>query len=155
MLETIENLFEGELHTREHAAMTSRNAIGTGCPTGERQQRYSGRDQDWKVSDDQAQSENSAHDAASSRGDATQSDASCTTGRNVRIEAHDRSRWVDRQNGRGNLPCIDQIVSSPADVDCSLEFAEQSPLRLPGDAVGEPSLHLKALIALHPAVDRR
>src|SRR5205814_7774972 len=44
--------------------------------------------------------------------------------------------------------------ATAADVDGAAELSEKSALRLPGDAVGETTLHLQALVALHPGIDR-
>jgi len=43
----------------------------------------------------------------------------------------------------------------PADVDRATQFAEEAPLRLPGDSVSEPALDLETLVSQHPRIDRR
>jgi hypothetical protein len=72
---------------------------------------------------------------------------------NVGVEAHDRSRGIDRKDCRRNLSRIHQIESVAAEIHGSSQLAEQSTLWLPGDAIGKSPLDLKTLLPLHPRID--
>jgi hypothetical protein len=78
-----------------------------------------------------------------------------SAGVNIGVESYDDARCIDRQYRRGNLARLHQIVAAAADVDRASQLAEEAPLRLPRDSIGEATLYLQTFVAQHPGVDRR
>ena len=106
------------------------------------------------VGDNEPEAKDSAGHCSHRGEDTTHSDALRPAGVNVGVESHDDPRSIHRQHRRRYLSGIHQVVSAPTHVDGAPELAEKSALRLPGDAVREPPLHLETFLPLHPRIDR-
>src|ERR1700674_330955 len=105
------------------------------------------------MGDDQSQTEEPANCAARDHENAAKPNPSRAALMNVRVEAYDDPRGINGKHGRRNLSRIYQVKPVSAEVHGSSQLAEQSALRLPGDAIGESALDLKTFLQLHPRID--
>ena len=71
MLETIQDLFERELHTRQHRAMGACYSVGSERATGKRKYRGPGGDYERQVRDDEPEANETAGDSSHSRKEST------------------------------------------------------------------------------------
>src|SRR4051812_13831094 len=152
VLEPVENLLEGELHARQHRAMGARHPICRESSPGKWQDCGAGGEKERQMHDCESEPNYTACQGADRGDEATDSDATRAAGVDIGVESDYYSRRVDRQDRCRHLAGIHQVESAPADVHCSAELAEQSALRLPGDALGEAALDLEALLAQHPRI---
>jgi hypothetical protein len=134
--------------------VTTRNPVTARRPTSEWKDRCSRGDDEWEMSHNKAESYESGSYSARTDQKSADANAFCTALMNVCVESYHNAGGIDRQDRRGYLARVDQIVSPSADVDGALEFSKKSALRLPGDAVRKSSLDLKAFLTLHPRVNR-
>jgi hypothetical protein len=105
------------------------------------------------MGDDKSKTQEPANSAASDHEHATSANSPCPALMNVRVEPHHDTRGINRKDSRRNLRSIHQIEGVPAEIHRSSQLPEQSPLRLPGDAIGESALDLEAFFPLHPRID--
>ena len=154
MLQPVENLLERELNAGENVSMATSDLVRARCSASERNKRGASCDKEGKMRNHQRESHQSAKYCSGTGGQATQSNASRSTWMDVGVEPHNHASRVHREDSRRDLSCVYQIVGAPADVDGSLQLAEQSTLGLPGDPVCKASLHLETFLARHPGVNR-
>src|SRR3954462_8242176 len=135
--------------------MASRNSVSSGCSSSEWKRRDPCSDKQWQMRNYEPKSHDSGGNATDSHHEPAGTDSFCPALMNVGVEPDNYATCINRKYSRRYLAGINEIVSVPADVHCSFEFAEKAALRLPGDPVRETPLYLQALVTLHPGINRR